>query len=77
MSGPDLPDSETWQAIYEHAPALVRWLVGILSFGVITILSMLYKWHRQDLQRIEKRMDHIDSRIDELLLRSDRHRHDD
>lgn len=55
---------DIWALIFEQTPQALRWVLGISTFGVFTLLSILYKWHRADLRRIEERINRLEGRLD-------------
>ena len=55
---------DIWALIFEQTPQALRWVLGISTLGVFTLLSVLYRWHRADVRRIEDRIDHLEHRID-------------
>jgi len=67
MALPEFPDVNFWDYMFEHTPRALRWVFGILTIGIFTMLGILYRWNKEDMRRIEGRIDHIDSRIDQLI----------
>lgn len=58
---------DIWAAIFEQTPRVVRWALGILTLGIFALLSVLYRWHRDDMRRVHERMDNLEKRIDSRL----------
>lgn len=55
---------DIWALIFEQTPTTLRWIFGVLTLGVFTLLSVLYRWHRADMRRIESRIDNLEGRLD-------------
>ena len=53
---------DVWNMIFEQTPTVLRWVMGILTLGIFTLASILYKWHREDMERVRRQqredMDH-------------------
>lgn len=62
MSDPQLPD--VWQLIFEQTPALLRAVLGILTLGIFTLAGVLYRWHRDDLRAVHRRIDRLEQTMD-------------
>ena len=39
-------DPDIWALIFEQTPQALRWVLGVATLGVFTLLSILYRWHR-------------------------------
>lgn len=76
-------EPDVWQMIFEQTPTILRWLLGVLSLGLFTLLSILYRWNKkdadevkQDINRLHGRIDRVEDKQDQiyqlLLSRSDR-----
>jgi len=61
------PDIDIWSAIFEQTPRVIRWALGFMTLGVFTLLSVLYRWHREDMQRVHERVDRLERRLDGCL----------
>lgn len=55
---------DIWPLVFEQTPQALRWALGVATLGVFTLLSILYRWHRADVRRIEERIDHLEGRLD-------------
>jgi hypothetical protein len=53
-----------WQMMFEQTPVVIRYILGILTLGLFTLASVLYKWHRDDMERMHERMDDLDDKMD-------------
>lgn len=67
MASPSGTDIDIWQAIFEQTPKVFRWVLGIMTLGIFTMLSILYRWHREDLRRVHERVDLLEARIEKRL----------
>lgn len=47
----DSPD--VWELLFEQTPRIIRWIFGALTLGAFSVAGLLWKWHRQDIARIE------------------------
>lgn len=56
MSNPS-PEPDVWSLLFEQTPVIFRWALYILSGGFLGVLSILWRWQRKDMQRLENRMD--------------------
>lgn len=66
-------DIDIWSALFEQTPRIVRWILGFLTLGIFTLLSVLYRWHRDDMRRVHERVDQLENRLDDRLDEVNRH----
>jgi len=63
-----MPDMKSpidiWQMIFEQTPLVLRWALGVLTLGIFTLAGVLYRWHRDDLKEVHKRVDRLENRIE-------------
>ena len=63
-----MPDrQEIWQILFNETPVFFRWLFGVLTLGMFTLASILYKWHRDDMSKMEARIMHMELKLDARL----------
>lgn len=62
MADPKSPD--IWQLVFDQTPSVIRWALGVLTLGIFTLASVLYRWHRDDLKEVHERVDRLESRIE-------------
>jgi len=57
MSAPGPPSNapDIWQLMFEQTPTVIRWLLGVLTLGTFTLLGVLWRWSRRDIEMIQKR----------------------
>lgn len=70
-----MPSSEgpdVWHLIFEQTPPVLRWVLGILTLGIFTVLGILYRWSREDLRRVESRITHLEGRLDRHMDENNR-----
>jgi hypothetical protein len=60
----DTKSPDVWQMLFEQTPVIIRWFLGILTLGLFTLASVLYKWHRDDMDKVHKRMDALESKVE-------------
>ena len=65
---------DIWRVIFEQTPAVLRWVMGILTLGIFSLASVVYRWHRDDMEkmasqmyRMSERMDRMESRLEQQL----------
>lgn len=71
VSDPQQPD--VWQLIFVQTPPVLRWVLGILTFGLFTVVGMLWRWQVRNVERVEtqihsrmdREMEQLHSRLDE------------
>lgn len=56
---------DIWNLLFEQMPTIFRWMLGVLTLGIFTMLSILYRWHRRDMERVEHRID----RVEDILMK--------
>lgn len=56
-------DANIWFMLYEQTPPVLRWILGVLTFGLFTLFGYLYQRDRRAAMRVE---DRLDKRIDSL-----------
>lgn len=62
MTDPKMPD--IWQMVFDQTPTVIRWALGVLTLGIFTLASVLYRWHRDDLKEVHERVDRLENRIE-------------
>lgn len=81
MSHEHSPD--VWKLIFEQTPVVLRWALGILSAGLFTMATYIYRRNQRKMQEtetyidkkiqeVEKKMDSVNAssqRRDEMILR--------
>lgn len=58
-------DPDIWQLMFDQTPAIIRFVLGVLTLGIFTIAGVLYKWHRDDLQKVHERVDRLERMLEE------------
>lgn len=48
-SSPDI-----WTLLFEQTPIVLRFALGVLTLGIFTLLGVLYRWNRRDMEKLEK-----------------------
>ena len=70
----DAPD--VWHLFYEQTPRVLQFVLGVLSLGVFTIFGVLWRWHRNDVKRVETqvhdRIDRMEQRMESRLDETNR-----
>jgi hypothetical protein len=75
----DMSDSrspDVWQLIFEQTPVILRAALGILTLGMFTLATMIYKinrddmaelrrLHREDIMRVYDKIEEIDEKMDQ------------
>ena len=62
MVDPKTPD--IWTLLFDQTPPVFRWALGMLTLGIFTLASVLYRWHRDDLKEVHDRVDRLERRIE-------------
>lgn len=70
MADPKSPD--IWHLVFEQTPPVFRWALGMLTLGIFTLASVLYRWHRDDLREVHERVDRLENRIEAQHVESNR-----
>ena len=66
MSQEHLPN--VWELLFEQTPAVLRWVLGVLSAGLFTMASYMYTRNQQRMREIEA---YIDAKIHEVEKKMD------
>lgn len=53
-----------WELIFEQTPPVLRWTLGVLTLGIFTLAGILYRWHREDMDRVNERIDRLEKTMD-------------
>lgn len=69
---PDPRNPDIWHMVFEQTPPAIRWVFGVLTFGVFTLLSVIYKWSRDDMQKVYARMDHLEATMEKRHAETNR-----
>jgi len=59
----DSRSPDIWQLMFEQTPTIIRWVLGVLTLGVFTLAAVLYKVHREDLNKVHLRINELDQRF--------------
>ena len=63
-------DPTVWIQMYDQLPPIIRWVLVILSGGLISILAYLYRRERETVRRVEQqvhaRMDRNEAALEEI-----------
>lgn len=60
----DSRSPDIWQLMFEQTPTIIRWVLGVLTLGIFTLATVLYKWHREDLNKVHIRINELDQRFE-------------
>lgn len=56
-----LGETNLWEKLYEQTPTIIRWALGVLSLGAITMGMAYWRWRqkhiREELSRVENKID--------------------
>lgn len=55
---------DVWDLLFNQTPTVLRWALGVLTLGVFTLASVLYRWHRADMKEMHDRVDRLEERMD-------------
>ena len=55
---------DVWELIFTQTPTALRWALGVLSLGIFTLAGVLYRWHREDMERVNQRIDRLEVTMD-------------
>lgn len=64
MPEPTTPN--VYEMMFEQTPAVLRWVLTILTCGIFGLASLLYKWHREDMRQMHQRMDKLEDHLIEI-----------
>ena len=65
-------DPDIWALIFEQTPQALRWVLGVATLGVFTLLSVLYRWNQRNMDRVEGRITRLEERMDENMREQNR-----
>lgn len=69
---PDPRNPDIWNMVFDQTPAALRWALGVLTLGVFTLLSVLYRWHRDDMTKMHSRVDRLERRMEAQHVETNR-----
>lgn len=55
---------DVWELIFMQTPAVLRWVLGVLTLGIFTLAGVLYRWHREDMRQVNERIDRLEHTMD-------------
>ena len=64
---------DVWELIFNQTPIVLRWVLGVLTLGVFTLASVLYRWHRADMKEMHDRVDRLEERMDQRHAETNRY----
>ncbi len=59
----DSKSPDVWQLVFDQTPAVIRWVLGLLTVGMFTLAGVLYRLHRDALTQVHQRVDRLEARI--------------
>ena len=59
---------DVWRMLFEQTPVVLRWVLGILSAGLFTMATYIYRRNQRKMQEIET---YIDKKITEVEKKMD------
>lgn len=65
-------DPDIWALIFEQTPQALRWVLGVASLGVFTLLSVLYRMNQKNMDRVEGRISRLEERMDRNMQEQNR-----
>lgn len=66
------PPPDVWAQLFDELPVIIRGILGVFTFGIFTLAGMLWRWSRQDVKRVEERLEATEKRIERRLERIER-----
>lgn len=51
---------DVWRLLFDQTPVVLRWVLGVLSAGVFTLATYIYR-------RNQRRMEHVEQHIDRKI----------
>lgn len=54
-TGPPSNAPDIWYLMFEQTPIVIRWLLGVLTLGTFTVIGILWRWSRKDIDQIQRR----------------------
>ena len=57
-------DPDVWQLLFEQTPVLLRGFLGVCTLGIFTLISVGYRWHREDIRAMHLRINHLEDKMD-------------
>lgn len=64
---------DVWDLLFNQTPTILRWVLGVLTIGVFTLASVLYRWHRSDMKEMHDRVDRLEYRMDQRHAETNRY----
>lgn len=66
-------DINVWRMLLEQIPPLIRTIISVLAVGVSTLIGVLWRWQRRDIERLENRIDRLEQHIDQRFEETNNH----
>lgn len=60
---------DIWALIFEQTPQAIRWIFGVLTLGLFTLATLLWRWHREEMKRLEDDTQQVRREVHERLDR--------
>ena len=65
-------DPAIWELALSQTPPVLRWVFGILTLGLFTLATYLYRMNRDNMDRVERQIhDRIDREMGQVHNRLD------
>lgn len=61
-----------WNMLFEQTPVVIRGALGVLTLGIFTLASVLYRWHKDDLQKVHVRIDSLEGKMEQRQAETNR-----
>ena len=61
----NMAEMGAWEKLYEQTPTILRYVIGVLSLGIVTMITTYWRWSRkqirEELSRVEQKIDQTDA----------------
>ena len=71
MKGVTVGDPDIWRLLFDQTPPVLRWVLYILSGGVLLLAVAIWKAHRKRIEDIERRESQWATKEDVRQIRRD------
>ena len=57
----NITEPSVWEKLFEQTPRIIRYALAVLTLGVFALAGLVWRWNREDVRRVEEKIDRTDA----------------